>query len=807
MTAFSTCPECRRPIPSNAPAGLCPDCLLAQGLGADVPDVAGQSRSAAFAATTPQGSRMVAPDPRDLAPHFPQLEILELIGQGGMGAVYKARQQKLDRLVAVKIIRPEASDDPTFAERFMREARTLARLSHPNIVGVHDFGEIRTDASPLAGPGGNGTNGLVLFYFIMEYVDGVNLRQLMDAKQLPPELAVTIVPQICDALQFAHDEGVVHRDIKPENIMLDSRGRVKIADFGLAKLAGKATNDFTLTGTHQVMGTPRYMAPEQMAGSRDVDHRADIYSLGVVFYEMLTGDIPAGHFATPSQKSGVDVRWDEIVLKAMAREPERRFQSARELRSSVERISSGASASGHRRTAMAQSEPHPGFSTIVDREVFAAWRLVTGDSAKAADQRVKLPSLLLLLLCFSGIASVLLPWIEVTFEQNNRAGQVAQIPAGENEVAWLGEYQLCQSSVVESMPPRIIEPGTAHTFRGMDLSAGWGLCVCLAVIAILLVCIPERSRITIPASLATLGLSGLATLSVLLAHAEVQTIRFDVDRSSSDTSLAVAAETATMAGPGAFSALTAFQPCVLQDSAADQGPQSEIPDGFRRNITWLPTWFVPIGIATVLLLFSAASVRHAFGTQNPDKRASANRSDSVTVGQQEAETGLLPDVCMVCGCETHERVSVKIHHQPEWAQGLMMLGFFCGGIPGVIIAIMTSKEIRASTPICHDHRNHWNRLVLFASIGWLLPVVLGGIGAIIGTLISGDVLPDRSIFAAIGVVAGIVPGLILYLWPVIYLACTVVKCDMTHTDKITFSRVSSAFAWAVRQRQPSAAKP
>ena len=305
MTTSIACPECRKPVPANAPAGLCPDCLLAQGLGPDAPAVAAKSPGAAFAATTPQGSRLIAPDPRDLAPHFPQLEILELVGQGGMGAVYKARQLKLDRLVAVKIIRPEASDDPAFAERFMREARTLARLSHPNIVGVHDFGEIRTDTGLLAGQGANGSNGRLLFYFIMEYVDGVNLRQLMDSKQLPPELAVTIVPQICEALQFAHDEGVVHRDIKPENILIDKRGRVKIADFGLAKLLGQDQTDHALTQTHQVMGTLRYMAPEQMQGSKEVDHRADIFSLGATLYTLLAGSAPhkssAEYYARPPE--------------------------------------------------------------------------------------------------------------------------------------------------------------------------------------------------------------------------------------------------------------------------------------------------------------------------------------------------------------------------------------------------------------------------------------------------------------------------------------------------------------------------
>ena len=280
-----------------------------------------------------------------LASHFPQLEILELLGHGGMGAVYKARQPRLDRLVALKIIRPESADTPAFAERFNREAKTLARLSHPQIVTVYDFGEV---IIPDAAAGGQPR---AVYFFIMEYVDGANLRQLMRSGELTPEQALAIVPQICEALQFAHNEGVVHRDIKPENILLDKRGRVKIADFGLAKLAAHTPDEFTLTGTHQVMGTPRYMAPEQMEGSHAVDHRADIYSLGVVFYEMLTGEVPMGHFEPPSKKVEIDVRLDEVVLRAMAREPERRYQQASDVKSAVDSITSTTSARPRRAPA------------------------------------------------------------------------------------------------------------------------------------------------------------------------------------------------------------------------------------------------------------------------------------------------------------------------------------------------------------------------------------------------------------------------------------------------------------------------
>jgi serine/threonine protein kinase len=312
------CPRCGGEVSADAPEGLCPECLYQlalQGPGAG-PDREEESRSPAPA--------FVPPAPKELARHFPHLEILELLGQGGMGAVYKARQTKLDRLVAVKVLPPEVARDPAFAERFTREARSLAHLNHPNIVTVYDFGE---------------ADGL--FYFSMEYVDGQNVRQLLLADALTPARALQIVPQVCDALGYAHDEGIVHRDIKPENILLDRKGRVKIADFGLAKLVGLTPAYLTLTGAAEVMGTLYYMAPEQTRRSHLVDHRADLYSLGVVFYEMLTGELPLGRFAPPSHKAPVDARLDPIVLRALAREPENRYQDAGELKRDVETVAGG----------------------------------------------------------------------------------------------------------------------------------------------------------------------------------------------------------------------------------------------------------------------------------------------------------------------------------------------------------------------------------------------------------------------------------------------------------------------------------
>ena len=241
--------------------------------------------------------------PEKMQERFPQFEIVEFLGRGGMGEVYKARQKALDREVAIKLLAGEWQNDEAFAKRFETEAKTLAQMSHPNIVTVHDFGESQGS-----------------FYIVMEYIDGVNLRDLLSEGKMSPEQALAIVPSVCEALEYAHSKGVVHRDIKPENLLLDRDGRVKIADFGIASLVGAAG---------ERSGTPPYMAPEQEKGT--VDRRADIYALGVVLYEMLTGERPGKtEILAPSQKVEVDVRIDEMVMRALEREPERRYQTARE---------------------------------------------------------------------------------------------------------------------------------------------------------------------------------------------------------------------------------------------------------------------------------------------------------------------------------------------------------------------------------------------------------------------------------------------------------------------------------------------
>jgi TPR repeat protein/predicted Ser/Thr protein kinase len=331
------CERCGAPLAADVPEGLCPRCLMALNLATQT--------EAPGAEAGPGGTQVVPPKPEpappleEIARQFPQLEVLECLGRGGMGVVYKARQPRLNRFVALKILAREKEKDPRFAERFTREAQSLARLNHPNIVTVYDFGE---------------TNGL--YYLLMEFVDGMSLRQLLQTRKLAPEEALVIVPSICEALQYAHQQGIVHRDIKPENILLDKQGRLKIADFGIAKLMGGAgqpltpslspsdgerasgrTGEGTLT-QDQVVGTPHYMAPEQVERPQLVDHRADIYSLGVVFYEMLTGELPLGKFAPPSRRVKMDVRLDEVVLHALEKEPERRYQQVSQVKTDVETI-------------------------------------------------------------------------------------------------------------------------------------------------------------------------------------------------------------------------------------------------------------------------------------------------------------------------------------------------------------------------------------------------------------------------------------------------------------------------------------
>jgi tRNA A-37 threonylcarbamoyl transferase component Bud32 len=380
------CPHCNATLPAEAPQGLCPRCLL---LGVAAPTEAGATTS---------DPRLSPPDVDTLAQAFPQLDRIEFIGQGGMGCVFKARQKQLDRIVALKILPDSLARDVAFADRFAREARALAALSHPNIVTVHDCGRAAD-----------------FFYLLMEFVDGVNLRQALRAGRFTPEQALAIVPPLCDALQFAHDRGIVHRDIKPENILLDRNGVVKVADFGIARMLTTHQNSPPTTEpppsnessemeprsqspsvtapTRKAAGTPGYMAPEQTEQPRIADHRADIYSLGVVFYEMLTGDRPAGRFEPPSSHLRgiqIDVRLDEVVLRALEREPDRRYQQVSEIKTAVETIATSFAHGSVTREPESRTEAvPPRISTI-----------------EAAKKRLRVPALGLLI---TGVVTALLP--------------------------------------------------------------------------------------------------------------------------------------------------------------------------------------------------------------------------------------------------------------------------------------------------------------------------------------------------------------------------------------------------------------
>jgi serine/threonine protein kinase len=322
MSDTATCSKCGRSVPQGRGSPLgggCPYCLLSFALGddpLDASDVGRLANEAASSTTAP-----IAALPERIGPY----RLLDLVGRGGMGSVYRARHESLGRTVALKVLHPEFAARPGFPERFQREGRLLAALDHPHIIGVHDVGC----------DGG-------FYYLAMEFVAGSTLRERMHAGPLPVAAAVALFNQMCDALQYAHERGLVHRDIKPENILLaasatDAAETVKIADFGVAKLVDSDTVEGPpVTEMNVIVGTRRYMAPEQLEPGRPIDHRADLYALGVVLYEMLTGELPLGVFAPPSRKAAVDARLDETMLAALAKDPQQRPADARTFRTQVE---------------------------------------------------------------------------------------------------------------------------------------------------------------------------------------------------------------------------------------------------------------------------------------------------------------------------------------------------------------------------------------------------------------------------------------------------------------------------------------
>ena len=311
------------------------------------------------------------PSPAELAASFPGLEVLELLGQGGMGVVYRGRQTLLDRPVAIKVIRPDLRADPAFRERFLREARTLARLRHPYIVTVHDV---------CVADG--------LYGLIMEYVEGASLRQLLAGGSIGERDVLDFVPQVTEALQHAHEAGVVHRDIKPENVLVDPRRRVRLVDFGLATLLGPGARPQGVDD--RVAGTPRYMAPEQVTMPQAVDHRADIYSTGVVAYEMLARALPGPDRVPPSHRAGTDPRLDPVVLRALEPDRDRRYPDALAMHNDLVRLARTPDSTIHLETHI-PAPPGRVFAAWIDPGQMADWYAPSDDfgpTVAAVDPRV-----------------------------------------------------------------------------------------------------------------------------------------------------------------------------------------------------------------------------------------------------------------------------------------------------------------------------------------------------------------------------------------------------------------------------------
>lgn len=325
--AAKRCPQCSTTLSPDTPMSACPKCLL---LGVPDSDLDSSPDSLLTVPTPPprpaSGASSAVPDwqpptAAELAEMLPQYQVECLLGRGGMGAVYKGRQTQLDRLVAIKILPPDLDGGGhDFTSRFKLEARSMARLKHPSIITVYDFGQTAEG----------------LLYFVMEFVEGMDVQAMISQEgRLRSADAIAIAAHVCEALHYAHSNGIIHRDIKPANVIVGHDGHVRVADFGLVKVMNAAqTSHLTMSGS--VMGTPNYLAPESLTLGMSVDHRVDIYAVGVMLYHMLTGNVPRGMFELPSQKvPGLDPRLDNIIAHAMQEDRDQRYQSAEDLRSDL----------------------------------------------------------------------------------------------------------------------------------------------------------------------------------------------------------------------------------------------------------------------------------------------------------------------------------------------------------------------------------------------------------------------------------------------------------------------------------------
>lgn len=269
------------------------------------------------------GSEFVPPTFEELQERFPHLEILSFVGHGGMGTYYRARQPKLDRFAAVKILPVNPGTDAELIANFKKEAKAMARLNHPNIIGIYEFMETEST-----------------LYLVMEYVEGDIFERLINTRSFDLNEICAIITQVCSALHHAHENGVIHRDLRPGNTMLDQSGLVKVGDFGLARLMGEELFRRKMTETNLAMGTMDYVAPEQLEAGHPVDHRADIYSVGMMIYKLLTRILPRGSFVAPSKLvSNLDPRIDDLVIRCLQRDPANRYQHIAELWTEVDRLS------------------------------------------------------------------------------------------------------------------------------------------------------------------------------------------------------------------------------------------------------------------------------------------------------------------------------------------------------------------------------------------------------------------------------------------------------------------------------------
>jgi tRNA A-37 threonylcarbamoyl transferase component Bud32 len=325
MAKTKTCPKCGKNLPSDAPVGVCPKCLLAAGL--DSFDDEGIEQTEGLSSSDPTA-------PFTTVQYFGDYELLEEIARGGMGVVYKGRQVSLNRIVALKMILSGELADQADIDRFHNEAQAAANLKHPNIVAIHEVGQHEGR-----------------YYFSMDYVEGQNLADVIRAGPLPAQKAAEYLKTIAKAVHFAHQRGTLHRDLKPANVLIDSDDQPHITDFGLAK---RVTGDSGLTATGAVLGTPSYMSPEQASGRQaDIGPHSDVYSLGAILYELLTGRPPfcaasavatlrqvTDNLPTAPHKLNHDVPQDleTVCLKCLEKSPHVRYHSARELAEELTRF-------------------------------------------------------------------------------------------------------------------------------------------------------------------------------------------------------------------------------------------------------------------------------------------------------------------------------------------------------------------------------------------------------------------------------------------------------------------------------------